>query len=166
MANGSISARLWWMWMLNKGSTRKSSLFSSANSRASLYSERASENFFSIIAIPASAFKATTVLLRASSPSILVLLTRTWEMKPLKSKVLHQISWKLVSSLEEYHQDFLHCHWGLLQWAKSRTSYLRVTASLAKFQKCVQQLSSIGMGDKNIRWNIRRDKSWKKLAVQ
>lgn len=76
---GRISVRLWWRWIFNKGSRRKSSECSSTTAIASLYKDTAWERFFSINAIPARPFKAITNFLRASSPSILVLPIRTYK---------------------------------------------------------------------------------------
>lgn len=75
--SGSMSARLWWMWMFNRGSKRKSSLCSSTKDSASLYNDTAWGKSCLIIAIPARPFNATTNFLSASSPSTLVLSTRT-----------------------------------------------------------------------------------------
>lgn len=81
--SGSISARLWWMCIFNNGSRRKSSDCSSAKERASLYSNVAWEKSFCIAAIAASAFRAITNFLRASSPSIFVLLIRTYRLSSI-----------------------------------------------------------------------------------
>nr|GMC65711.1 hypothetical protein Iba_chr02dCG16680 [Ipomoea batatas] len=82
--------------MFNKGSKRKSSECSSVKASASLYSDIAWGIFFSIIAIPASAFKATTTFLSSSSPSTLVLPTRTYT-----KEVIFKYTYSRLLSFEE-----------------------------------------------------------------
>nr|GME12706.1 hypothetical protein Iba_scaffold14043CG0650 [Ipomoea batatas] len=82
--------------MFNKGSKRKSSECSSVKACASLYSDIAWGIFFSIIAIPASAFKATTTFLSSSSPSTLVLPTRTYT-----KEVIFKYTYSRLLSFEE-----------------------------------------------------------------
>lgn len=109
---GRISARLWWRWIFNKGSSRKSSECSSTTTIASLYKDTAWQRFLSIIAIPASPFKAITNFLSASSPSVLVLPIRTYKKVPSINwnrtakyfgKKLHHIIPQVT-----HHQYFIH----------------------------------------------------------